>query len=38
MSGKEDNRIFVGGLAWDVTERQLEHAFSRCGKIIESQV
>lgn len=38
MSGKEDNRIFVGGLGWDVTERQLEHAFDRYGKILECQV
>ncbi|XP_021690288.2 glycine-rich RNA-binding protein RZ1C isoform X1 [Hevea brasiliensis] len=38
MAGKEDNRIFVGGLSWDVTERQLENAFSRYGKIIECQV
>lgn len=38
MAGKEDNRIFVGGLSWDITERQLENAFSRFGKIVESQV
>jgi heterogeneous nuclear ribonucleoprotein G len=38
MAGKEDNRIFVGGLGWDVTERQLEHAFDRYGKILECQV
>jgi len=38
MSGKEENRIFVGGLGWDVTERQLEHAFDRYGKILECQV
>jgi len=38
MAAKEDNRIFVGGLSWDVTERQLEHAFDRYGKILECQV
>ncbi|XP_048231836.1 glycine-rich RNA-binding protein RZ1C isoform X2 [Ricinus communis] len=34
MAGKEENRIFVGGLSWDVTERQLENAFNRYGKIV----
>ncbi|KAL3323711.1 hypothetical protein AABB24_038058 [Solanum stoloniferum] len=39
MSGKDhDYRIFVGGLAWDVTDRQLEGAFGRYGKIIDCQV
>ncbi|XP_043701315.1 glycine-rich RNA-binding protein RZ1C isoform X1 [Telopea speciosissima] len=38
MVGKEDMRIFVGGLSWDTTERQLENAFSRCGKVIETQI
>ncbi|PNX61364.1 RNA recognition motif-containing protein, partial [Trifolium pratense] len=37
MAGKEENRIFVGGLGWDVTERQIEHAFDRYGKILEVQ-
>ncbi|GKU91662.1 hypothetical protein SLEP1_g5499 [Rubroshorea leprosula] len=37
MAGKEDYRIFVGGLPWDITERQLEDAFIRFGKIFESQ-
>ncbi|XP_042461145.1 glycine-rich RNA-binding protein RZ1C-like isoform X1 [Zingiber officinale] len=38
MSAKEDNRIFVGGLSRDTTERRLEAEFSRFGKVIEAQV
>ncbi|KAK7833022.1 glycine-rich RNA-binding protein RZ1B isoform X1 [Quercus suber] len=38
MAGKEENRIFVGGLSWNVTERQLHHAFDRFGKIVECQI
>ncbi|XP_059456271.1 glycine-rich RNA-binding protein RZ1C-like isoform X1 [Corylus avellana] len=38
MTGKEENRIFVGGLSWNVTERQLHHAFDRFGKIVECQI
>lgn len=38
MAAKEDHRIFVGGLSWNVTERQLENAFARFGKVIEAQV
>jgi len=38
MAGKEENRIFVGGLSWNVTERQLHHAFDRFGKIVECKV
>lgn len=36
--GSLDNRIFVGGLSWDVTERQLQDTFHRYGKIVECQV
>ncbi|KAF3533175.1 hypothetical protein DY000_02041300 [Brassica cretica] len=32
------NRIFVGGLSWDVTERQLQDTFHRYGKITECQI
>jgi len=38
MSGKQEHRIFVGGLGWDVTERELEEAFECYGKILECQV
>ncbi|CAL9104053.1 unnamed protein product [Musa textilis] len=38
MSTKEENRIFVGGLSWDTTERRLEAEFNRFGKVIEAQV
>ncbi|KAJ4720710.1 putative Glycine-rich RNA-binding protein [Melia azedarach] len=38
MAGKDENRIFVGGLSWNVTERQLENAFNRFGKIVECQI
>ncbi|KAL7265014.1 hypothetical protein ACSBR1_002877 [Camellia fascicularis] len=38
MAGREENRIFVGGLASKTTERHLEDAFRRCGKIVESLI
>ncbi|KAG6602289.1 Glycine-rich RNA-binding protein RZ1C, partial [Cucurbita argyrosperma subsp. sororia] len=38
MAAKDEYRIFVGGLSWNVSERELENAFSRYGKIIETQI
>ncbi|KAG0470822.1 hypothetical protein HPP92_016928 [Vanilla planifolia] len=38
MSGKEEARIFVGGLSWETSERQLEAAFSRFGKVLDAQI
>ncbi|GMN39240.1 hypothetical protein TIFTF001_008477 [Ficus carica] len=38
MSGREGNRVFVGGLAWETSHRQLQHAFSRYGHILECVV
>ncbi|GAV91282.1 RRM_1 domain-containing protein/zf-CCHC domain-containing protein [Cephalotus follicularis] len=38
MAGRDENRIFVGGLPFTTTERHLEDAFCRYGKILESLV
>ncbi|KAG6506076.1 hypothetical protein ZIOFF_031391 [Zingiber officinale] len=38
MSAKEENRIFVGGLSRDTSERRLEAEFSRFGKVVEAKV
>ena len=38
MAGKEESRIFVGGLSWETDERKLEDTFRRFGKVIDAQV
>ncbi|XP_047335353.1 glycine-rich RNA-binding protein 7-like [Impatiens glandulifera] len=38
MAGREDHRIFIGGLSRFTTQRILEDAFSRYGRIIQSLV
>nr|XP_051229227.1 glycine-rich RNA-binding protein GRP2A-like [Lolium perenne] len=39
MAGKaQDGQIFVGGLSWCTTERMLEGAFRRFGKIVDVRV
>lgn len=38
MAGYEDFRVFVGGLSWDTTDKSLEHAFRRFGKVVEAKV
>ncbi|OAO94375.1 RZ-1c [Arabidopsis thaliana] len=38
MAAKEGSRIFVGGLSPEVTDRDLERAFSRFGDILDCQI
>eukprot|EP00249_Psilotum_nudum_P018420 c26795_g1_i3 orf=553-1251(+) len=38
MADREDYRVFVGGLSWDTTDRSLESAFRRFGKVLEAKV
>lgn len=38
MVGREDYRIFVGGLGWNTSQRHLEDEFARYGKIIDCLV
>lgn len=38
MAGKEEGRIFVGGLSFHTDERKLADAFRRFGKVVDAQV
>lgn len=38
MADYEEFRVFVGGLSWDTTDRSLENAFRRFGKVVEAKV
>ncbi|KAK1645280.1 hypothetical protein QYE76_063085 [Lolium multiflorum] len=38
MAGKEDGRIFVGGLSFHTDERKLSDAFRRFGKVVDAQI
>lgn len=38
MADPEDCRVFVGGLSWDTTDKRLEQAFRRFGKVLDAKV
>jgi RNA recognition motif-containing protein len=38
MAGKDDCRVFVGGLAYETNDRVLGSVFGRFGKVVEAQV
>ena len=32
------NKLFVGGISWDTTDRSLRDAFEACGEVLEAKV
>ncbi|KAJ1701171.1 hypothetical protein LUZ63_000950 [Rhynchospora breviuscula] len=38
MAGKDDCRIFVGGLSYETNDRVLQSVFGRFGKVLEAQI
>lgn len=38
MADPEDCRVFVGGLSWDTSDKRLEQAFRRFGKVLDAKV
>ncbi|MCO5604856.1 hypothetical protein L7F22_059030 [Adiantum nelumboides] len=38
MDEYEDNRVFVGGLSWEMDDRGLESYFRKFGKVMEAKV
>jgi RNA recognition motif-containing protein len=38
MAVVEDNRVFVGGLPWSVSEEDLRETFSKYGEVVDARV
>jgi RNA recognition motif-containing protein len=34
----EDNRVFVGGLPWSISEDDLKQVFSKYGEVVDARV
>ncbi|GJD06576.1 Glycine-rich RNA-binding protein RZ1A [Galdieria sulphuraria] len=34
----EDNRVFVGGLPWSISEEDLKQVFSKYGEVVDARV